>query len=398
MLLDRIKIRRLLSFGPNGVDLEMRPLNVLIGPNGSGKSNFVEVLNLLHFIPGRLSSPILAGGGMGEWKWKGTPPGSAECGSVDLLVKNDREGQTMPLRHRLELDSFHARVLLDHELIEQAEPFEGETRPWRYYSMRHGEGILHDWAFIEGGTSSERRLDQSLLDPTQSILAQIKDRSRYVVFDYLQRAYESVRVYRDWTFGPRAAMRSAQKPDGPTDFMGSEGENFVSILSSFNRVEKNRLVEELGVLYEEIVDIRTAPSGGGTLRIFVEEEGGIEIPAERLSDGTLRFLFLLAILIDPNPPRLVVIEEPELGLHPDVVARLAQLLIEASQRTQLVVTTHSRMLVEALGDEPESIVVCRKEEGETRMERLCAEDLEEWLSQYSLGELWSKGEIGGNRW
>ena len=110
----------------------------------------------------------------------------------------------------------------------------------------------------------------------------------------------------------------------------------------------------------------------GRVQLFMVEGGGRQIPVGRLSDGTLRYLGLLAILLDPEPPALIAIEEPELGLHPDVIPRLAELLLEASERTQLVVTTHSRLLVDALSGVPESIVVCSKENGETRMERLSA--------------------------
>ena len=95
---------------------------------------------------------------------------------------------------------------------------------------------------------------------------------------------------------------------------------------------------------------------------------------------------------------MIVIEEPELGLHPDVIPKLAALLIEASERTQIVITTHSRTLVDALGDDPESVIVCEKHHGESTFERLDGERMKVWLEKYSLGDLWSKGEIGGNRW
>src|SRR5205814_1063376 len=102
-------------------------------------------------------------------------------------------------------------------------------------------------------------------------------------------------------------------------------------------------------------------------------EGDFTIPATRLSDGTLRYLCLLAILCDPNPPRVVCIEEPELGLHPDLLPNVADLLIEASQRTQLIVTTHSDSLVDSMTEQPETVLVCEKREGQTRIRRLDAE-------------------------
>ena len=91
-------------------------------------------------------------------------------------------------------------------------------------------------------------------------------------------------------------------------------------------------------------------------------------------------------------------EEPELGLHPDVVAGLAEHLRAASERMQLIVTTHSDILIDALSDTPESIVVFENDDGATRMNRLDADDLSEWLEEYRLGQLWTSGQIRGTRW
>ena len=107
---------------------------------------------------------------------------------------------------------------------------------------------------------------------------------------------------------------------------------------------------------------------------------------------------MLVILLDPEPPPLICIEEPELGLHPDVLPTICDLMREASERTQLIVTTHSETLVDDLTDDPESVVVCEKENGSTVMRRLNAERLKVWLEKYSLGRLWTDGELGGNRW
>ena len=137
-----------------------------------------------------------------------------------------------------------------------------------------------------------------------------------------------------------------------------------------------------------------------TAQLWIREKG-LEnaIPATRLSDGTLRFMALLAILCHPEPPPLVCIEEPELGLHPDVIPLIAELLKSASQRTQIVVTTHSKALIDEFSDDPESVVVCeRTPDFGSKFERLSETDLELWLERYQLGELWQKGQIGGTRW
>ena len=140
------------------------------------------------------------------------------------------------------------------------------------------------------------------------------------------------------------------------------------------------------------------PYKGRLVDVRLVERGGVSISAVRLSDGTLRWLALLTILLHDAPPPLVCIEEPELGLHPDIIPPLAQLLREASQRMQLIVTTHSDALVSELTDIPETVIVCEKENGSTALKRLERKRLAAWLKTYSLGHLWRKGEIGGNRW
>src|SRR5262249_52704125 len=122
---------------------------------------------------------------------------------------------------------------------------------------------------------------------------------------------------------------------------------------------RRRMLEYLRQFYEDAEEIQT-PIVGGLLELRLEEKTGFTTPARRLSDGTLRWLSLLAVLLNPSPPPLVCIEEPELGLHPDVIHVLGKLLKEAAQSMQLIVTTHSSALVEEFSDEPESIVVCER--------------------------------------
>ena len=152
----------------------------------------------------------------------------------------------------------------------------------------------------------------------------------------------------------------------------------------------------LSRLYPDVQDFDISIEGG-TVQVFLHE-GRFTIPATRLSDGTLRYLCLLAVLCHPSPPPLLCIEEPELGLHPDALVGLSDLLKDASQRTQLVVTTHSEVLIDGLSKSPDDVIVCEKNNGESTMQRLSPAVLAEWLKKYSLGQLWRRGEIGGNRW
>jgi len=169
-------------------------------------------------------------------------------------------------------------------------------------------------------------------------------------------------------------------------------------LSRLRRTPKVKaaILDALRDLYEGLDDFEV-PTQGGYVE-FVFYEGEFSVPATRLSDGTLRYLCLLAILCDPDPPPLICIEEPELGLHPDILPNLADLLVQASERTQLIVTTHSDILIDAMTERPETVVVCEKHSGKTSLTRLEGDELTVWLEKYRLGQLWMRGELGGTRW
>ena len=138
---------------------------------------------------------------------------------------------------------------------------------------------------------------------------------------------------------------------------------------------------------------------GGTVQVFLRERDlSGWIPASRLSDGMLHFLCLATTLCHPSPPPLICFEEPETELHPDILPVVAEMLIEASERTQIIVTTHSDILVDALSHVPETVFVCEKECNSTTVRRLDQAELRIWLEKYSLGDLWRSGQLGGNRW
>lgn len=387
MLIKNLKVSGLLSFGAQGVDLQLGKLNVLIGPNGSGKSNFLEVLALLRAAPTNLPEPVKEMGGVREWLWKGKS--SQKEALIEAVVENSKGRK--PLRHGLKITDHGGRFEVVDEWVENEKAYEGKAEPYFFYKFQRGNPILKDLQV------KERSLRREIVKPEQSILSQIRDPERYPALSWLQQQYEQIRLYRNWSFGPSAALRREQSTHGRSDFLNDGGENVALVLSKIRMRIKSELLDYLGKLYEGIEDMHLTVDGGNVL-LFLEERYGREIPATRLSDGTLRYLCLLAILLHPEPQPLVAIDEPELGLHPDAIPQIAKLLIQASKRTQLVVTTHSHMLVDALGEDPSCIVVCNKEEGESRFERLDPDSLRAWLKKYSLGQLWSMGEIGGNRW
>ena len=238
------------------------------------------------------------------------------------------------------------------------------------------------------------------MDVGQSILDQRKDPERYLAITYLGAAFSAVRLYREWNLGPTAAVRRPQRTDLRADFLAEDASNLVLVLDALRQDYSVRqtITEYLRRFHPDFEEVEQTLVSGYT-QLFLREKGlGEGLPATRLSDGTLRYLSLLAILCHPEPPPLVCLEEPELGLHPDIIPTIAELLVAAAERTQLIVTTHSDLLISALSDHPEAVIVCERDEGGTHLRRLEAESLKKWLKEYSLGDLWLKGELGGTRW
>ena len=127
---------------------------------------------------------------------------------------------------------------------------------------------------------------------------------------------------------------------------------------------------------------------------WTQKNGDYPFHASQLSDGTLRFIALATALLQPDPPSTILIDEPELGLHPEALDILASLISQAQTRTQLIVSTQSAALVDAF--DPEQVIVVDRHEGESRFRRLESSKLDEWLKDdYSLGDLWRKNVFGG---
>jgi predicted ATPase len=387
MLIKNLKISGLLSFGPEGIDLPLHGLNVLIGPNGSGKSNLLEALALLRAAPTNLPAPVKEMGGVREWLWKNGS--SSREATIEAVLEYPQGRQS--LRHGLQVTDHAGRFEVMDEWIENESSYQNHPKPYFFYRFQRGNPVLNELS------GTKRKLKRETVRPEQSILSQVRDPEQYPELAWLQHNYERIGLFRNWSFGPGAPLRREQSTHGRSDFLADGGENLAQVLSKIRSRVKPELLAALSRLYDGIEDVQLTIDGGNVL-LFLVERGGREIPATRLSDGTLRYLCLLAILLHPDPPPLLVVEEPELGLHPDVIPTVADLLQKAAQRTQLVVTTHSRMLVDAMGNDPTSVIVCTKENAETRCERLDAKRLRAWLEQYSLGTLWSMGELGGNRW
>jgi predicted ATPase len=380
-LIEKIRLLNVLSFGEkvlekyrnkpernrlmrpylHGEEIELLPLNVIIGQNASGKSNFIDVIKLLRSLPQDkgLINLISKSGGINEWIWKG-------------VKTNDFLEIEVQISWLFQLTTYKIRIV---EALQRL-------------------GIESEQIIEKGHTVNRNRTTKA----EDSILSVNETNYRGASYSTVRAAFLNLAIYSDLQITRKSEIRSPKPSDALNDFLAEDGSNLALILDNLNyRGKKPEIMRNLQKFYPQFTDYLTTTQGG-TIQLHLREGDYNPISAYRLSDGTLRYLCLLAILCHPEPPPLICIEEPETGLHPDILPTIAELMKEASQRTQLIVTTHSDILVSAFSDMPEAVLVCEKDEDGTHFKRLEAEKLKAWLDEYSLGDLWLKGEIGGTRW
>ena len=368
MFITSINPKNILSFGEDHLPLEFKPLNILVGPNGSGKSNLIECIRLLQSATKAPIAPAL------DWLWQGQK--NASVARLEAVINYPAGSRN--LRYWLEFTVNNGSLQLTDERIENEHPDPGHGKSYFYFAYQKG------WPVINV-KSVRRQLRRDDIDTELSILAQRKDPDAYPEITWLGDTFGNIRIYRDWTFGSHSPLRILRKPSLPDGFLAESFENFgetLKILCDTPEI-KNKILGGLSTLRPKVQDIMVNFLEEGA-QILVKEAEFV-IPASLLSDGTLRFLCLQAILCHPSPPPVICIEEPELGLHPEMMPILAELLREASERTQLIVTTHSDLLVEEFIATPESVITFENHEGQTKLQRFDAKGLENWLDEFTLG-------------
>ncbi len=407
--LKSIRPVNLLSFGPNSEEIELKPLNILIGPNGSGKSNLIEILRFLYMLPEKEPwSTVLQTGGADEWLWQGgrnQNPRASVAAKVQWDMPHNERFAKEPLVYEYEigLDKFQTLFHVASESLRMADRSDGYHALNTEFVRRGAQGELH----VRISRQSEPLPIFGLISD-RSVLSQIADRqlleagvgSSLPEIIEIRDFFDRFEFHQDWEFGADLAAREPVLGGQSVDRLEESGLNLAQMIANlkgFHRLtfeRMNDLVSRFSGDFKSL-DVRLY---GANLQLAIQEEGGFSTSAYRLSDGTLRWIALLTILLNPNPAPVTCLDEPELGLHPDAIHTLADLLVDASTRTQLIVTTHSDALLDAFTETPEVVCVCEKIEGSTVIKRLDKERLKVWLKDYSLGHLWMSGEIGGNRW
>ncbi len=344
-------------------DFPLRSLNILIGANGAGKSNFVSFFTFLReAVEGRLTLYVAKKGGADDHLFMG-PKITRQIYAHVHFGLNGYE--------------FSLEPTAGNTLVYADERIRFDGRP---------PAMSVDRSIGRGHNESKLR-------------EQLKSGRSQTISQYIYEAISSWTVYHVHDTSDTAAMRRTSSVRD-NEYLRPDAANLAAFLlmlhdEHLSIYEKIRDTIRLAAPFFDDFKFRPKASNGDmVLQLeWTQKDSDYPFHASQLSDGTLRFIALTTALLQPGPPATILVDEPELGLHPYALNLLAALLKKAAMRTQVIVSTQSAPLLDNF--EAEDIVVVEREDRGSTFRRQSSGDLQEWLKDYSLGELWEKNVFGG---
>jgi predicted ATPase len=371
-------------------------LNLLIGPNASGKSNLLRALELLGAAAqGRLGRFIQQEGGMEPIVWDGQAESvrmRAKMSSIPPSKDDDKDAVsyqvTLARLGKASAYRIDNEVLASSHKAETGEMLEPFTLLER--DPRHAVVYSMDSQRFEAPPSSVPE-EETLL----SAAAGPFTANRFIA-DF-QREVADWKIYQAFQTHREAASRSPQVTRAEMQ-LDADGQNLVSVLHSLytsNRGFEEEVVTAMRAAFGNDFDkLVFPPAADQRIQMRIRWRSlKREQSAADLSDGTLRFLFLLAVLANPQPPPLIAIDEPETGLHPSMLPIVAEYARDAARRSQLILATHSPDFLDAFGADPPTTTIVERHDGQTSLRVVSGEDLSYWMKQYTLGELFRSREL-----
>ncbi len=364
------------------VDVELRPLTVMIGVNGVGKSSLLESLSLLSSsAQGKLRERVSEMGGLTALMTIDKATG------LTLGTQMEVEGDA-PLSYSITLAPSGAAYTIQEELLcQQRNP---TPPPFKHIESR-GEDVRY--CDPDRGVLTRPTWDHSPLESSLSQVPKMFQRP-----EELRRRLASAPIYHVLDVSARAPVRLPQTMQ-PADLPGADGETLVSCLHYLRETDRDRfeaIEDALHAAFPSFERLELPPVAAGTLAMAWSDRAFTRssLYTHQLSAGTLRFLWLVTLLQSPGLPSICMIDGPEVSLHPEMLGLLADLLREASSRALVVVATHSDRLVRFLKPE-EVLVVDMKEDGTASATWADDLELDAWLDEYTLDEVWRMGRMGG---
>jgi predicted ATPase len=362
------------------IEFKLRPFGVMIGANGTGKTSVLDVMSLLaNSARGKLSDSI------------------TDLSGLNSVLTFDRASE-LRLGISMEVPHYHpldyslklrpqgvaytiAEETLSQKRREQPPPFlhiDSRGPDVKYFEVQQSRLVRPNWEH----------------NPLETSLAQVP--KMFQEPEEFRNRLASSTFYHVLNVDPRSPIRLPQ-PMQPASLPGKNGEELVSCLFDLRETQRHRfeaIEDSLRSAFPRFARLDFPPVAAGTLALAWREQGFSKpLYMHQLSEGTLRFLWLATLLQSPGLTALTLLDEPEVSLHPELLSFLADLLREASRRTQILVATHSDRLIRFL--QPDEIMVMDStEDGMTSVTWADNLDLDQWLKEFSLDELWRTGRIG----
>lgn len=349
--MDRIEIKGYKSI--KEWNLPLRPLNILIGSNGSGKSNFLSFFTLLENIYQKnLGVYIALNGGVDKFLYKGTKITQ----SIECHLKFKSNGYSFKLGNNQGQFVFEKEGLWFDSNLGEISNFNSETNLHNPSGMR---------------------------------------RNKYVK-EYLSQ----VKKYHFHDTGKNAPFHKESNINSDWYSLYSDGSNLAALLFKIQELKPiiyKRIINAIESIAPYFLDFQLIPNEEGNLRLLWKNKHSEQIfSSYDLSDGTLRFIALATLFLQPKLPETLIIDEPELGLHPFAIAKLAGLAKSASQKgCQIIMATQSVELINHFS--AEDIIAVDNRNGESVFERLSEEKLSIWLDDYTIGEMWKQNIINAGQ-
>ena len=397
--LDNMKILELRISGFRSLyDVKWRPgnLNIIIGPNGSGKSNLLKVLDLIsNSAKGNLSKYIQREGGMDPLIWDGQAKGisiqidttpfdksrNIEKDSLTYELKLIKVGKTGYYDFAYELlgNYYMAKKRLKEEPFKLLERSPKNVRVF-----------------------NENNLALKIMDEyvpeTETLLSVASGplMENHHITDY-QREISGWRIYQDLHTDQNSDIRKPMLAQRELE-VSSDGQNLVSVLHTLyetNRQFEKNLNNAMKVAFgDDFEKFVFPPAADGRIQLRIRWKSlEREQSTADLSDGTLRFLFLITVLANPNPPTVIAIDEPETGLHPSMLPIIAELAADAAQKSQIIITTHSAELLDAFTKFNPTTTIAKRDNGKTSLNVVSEKVLNAWIKDYTLGKIFRSGEL-----
>jgi predicted ATPase len=407
-MIKSIKLTNFFSFKEEEINLNQQA-NILIGVNGSGKSNLFKAILLLKVgVEGNADDSALRElivnnwGGFDNIYCKAITEGTFQY-SIGLEFKLDGEKLSSFGPMRFHDDITYKIIIVKKPSTDNYYVSEKISSPnYIYLNFTNGSGHVSE-RLHDGDSPAIQYTQYNDYNPQELALSKISefDKDRYLPLVVIKRAIKDIAIYTYFDTTPSSKLRRAMSATSGTKKLLPDGSNLPQILNSIkinNKTSYKIIQSKVKDVNEMFAGFDFNFLGSGVFELMLDEdELNSSVHITHVSDGTLRYLCLLSILYNPDRGSLICIDEPEVGLHPDMLYNISNAINNESENTTFLIASHSENVLN--GFNIDNVRVFEKDESNcTKVKAFSEKDFEGWYEAFSPGSMWREGDLGGKRW